>query len=602
MKRILHILTSFLLTACLFPAIPVSGASVPMHQASGIEVVHQNGQTFVTWQETSLLMPADAPSGKEFHGIKKTLSLNTYYRIYCASAPIRSLKGLTPMASVAPLSGWDQNAYGITTETSDKLMHRYVISSGGVPLSNGRGLWVHNPDRTGSAYYAVTAVVNGIENTTLTDANTLSTPTAESTGSGKPVLQRVETPDNFLGVQKPVLYYYTRWEAPPNCSIEGKAFDYLVGIPPKTVSPAPVGIHMHCWGGSQETGYTWWNDAEDGAILLASNEDPYDWWTGYHERQLTALPLQTPADWKAGVVHPYTNNRLFSFIYWMRWDSPWQIDLYRTFTAGSSMGGSGSLMNGIRNGERVAWVRSCVSVHVPAETTTMKSAYAVNWGAPENGVLFENGIPVWNYYDDVWYLRNNPAKEVPFLSFSNAKNDPLIDWPQAVHFYQALQDTKRPHLFVWGQNGHSQMAIMPLNGSEKTMPIDIRVNQSLPAFTRCSLDDNPGNGNPADGAPKGQINGYLYWETADIVDTPQQWALTAGLTDGAPKDDCTVDITPRRLQQFKVSPGSQVKWEERDFLSGSIMASGSVTSDKNGIITLPQITVTKGKNRILLSK
>lgn len=164
----------------------------------------------------------------------------------------------------------------------------------------------------------------------------------------------------------------------------------------------------------------------------------------------------------------------------------------------------------------------------------MKSAYAAIFGPPEAGVLYENGIPVWNYYDDVWYLRQYSAKETPFLAFSNAKNDHLIDWPQAVHFYQALQDTKRPHLFVWGQNGHDQMARMPLTGSEQTMPIDIRVNQSLPAFTRCSLDDDPGNGVPTSGAPAGQINGYLYWETGDIVDLPDRWEMTLGLTPQAP--------------------------------------------------------------------
>ena len=31
-------------------------------------------------------------------------------------------------------------------------------------------------------------------------------------------------------------------------------------------------------------GYGWWYNAEQGAFLLAPNQDPYDWWTGYHER------------------------------------------------------------------------------------------------------------------------------------------------------------------------------------------------------------------------------------------------------------------------------------------------------------------------------
>lgn len=181
-------------------------------------------------------------------------------------------------------------------------------------------------------------MINGIENRAVGSGNSLAVPVQEGLGAGVPVLQRIETPAAFLGAQNPTLYYFTRWEAPPNSSVEGKAYNYLVGIPEKPALPAPVGIHMHCWGGSQESGYTWWNDAEDGAILLASNEDPYDWWVGYHEKLMTAFSPKTLADWKTGVVRPYATNRMFSFLYWMQRSSGWQVDLYRTFTAGSSMG------------------------------------------------------------------------------------------------------------------------------------------------------------------------------------------------------------------------------------------------------------------------
>jgi len=40
---------------------------------------------------------------------------------------------------------------------------------------------------------------------------------------------------------------------------------------------------LHCWGGSLNGGYGWWYQAEQGHLLLASNQVPYDWWTGYHE-------------------------------------------------------------------------------------------------------------------------------------------------------------------------------------------------------------------------------------------------------------------------------------------------------------------------------
>ena len=57
----------------------------------------------------------------------------------------------------------------------------------------------------------------------------------------------------------------------------------VVAVPLNLKKPAPVGIHLHCWGASLNNGYGWWYKGDDGHILIASNQIPYDWWTGYHE-------------------------------------------------------------------------------------------------------------------------------------------------------------------------------------------------------------------------------------------------------------------------------------------------------------------------------
>jgi hypothetical protein len=159
-----------------------------------------------------------------------------------------------------------------------------------------------------------------------------------------------------------------------------------------------------------------------------------------------------------------------------------------------------------------------------------------------------------------------------------------------------MQQTRRPHIFAWGQNGHSQRALMPISNEQQTLPIDLRIDQSLPAFTKCSLDDNPGNGDPADGDEKGAINLYLSWETKDIVDTAAAWEMSIGLIAKAPKDECTVDLTPRRLQQFKVKAGEQVKWTSTS--GGKEVQSGVVTVDKHGLATIERLKVVKAGNRI----
>ena len=141
---------------------------------------------------------------------------------------------------------------------------------------------------------------------------------------------------------------------------------------------------------------------------------------------------------------------------------------------------------------------------------------------------------------------------------------------------------------------------MPVSLGERVLPIDVRTNQSLPAFTACSLDDNPGNGNPADGDTTGQANLYLFWETETIVDSNDRWEMTVGLIEKAPQASCTVNVTPRRCQTFRPPPKTTVRWRST---SGSKDQTGQVLVDRWGLITLEGVTVTKmAKTRISISR
>ena len=128
-----------------------------------------------------------------------------------------------------------------------------------------------------------------------------------------------------------------------------------------------------------------------------------------------------------------------------------------------------------------------------------------------------------------------------------------------------------------------------------------RTDQSLPAFTNCSLDGNPGNGDPADGDPQGQANMYLAWETSDITDRRDRWEMTVYLIDQAPKDQCTVNITPRRVQQFKPKPGSRLFWSNVLLADKRAGAGGeNAVVGELGLVTLEGVRVHKGRNRIML--
>jgi pimeloyl-ACP methyl ester carboxylesterase len=572
-----------------------AGALAEQKQAGRLTARHRSGQTLLTWREVDPPVRTDSIGAIELRRLRQDLDKQKRirYRIYCSQRPIGSVEGLRPIAEVPPLTCWNADHYGVSPEPQRQAL-RYVVEEGQSPVPPGTGICAHNPSRAGEAYYAVTVVVDGKENTVLGESNLLRSPVRETVGRGVPVLQRVEKPQSFQYVDSPTLYYYVRWESPPNSAAEGKPYDYLVAIPPKLAKPAPVGIHLHCWGGSLNGGYGWWYKAEEGHILIASNQIPYDWWTGYHERLWNGPPNKET--WQKGVVRPYSQTRMLSFLDWVA--TKWEVDLRRTHVAGNSMGGSGAPMLAIRFPEKIAWAVSWVGVHRPAQSPQFTGSYEQVYGRREWEVKFEDGSSVWDYFDDTWYLRRHPEKEVGLIAFSNGKNDGAIGWPQAVEFYRALQETRRPHVFVWGQGGHGQRAVLPVSLSDRSMPMDLRTDQSLPAFSHCSLDDDPGSGDPQQGDPEGQVNLYLFWETADVVDRADRWEMTVGLIEKAPRDQCTVDITPRRLQRLKPKPGQELRWTSTSLSQNQQIQAGRVTADRSGLITLEGVRVGKGKQRI----
>jgi hypothetical protein len=560
-------------------------------QATNVRAVHRDGQTFVTWTDVGPGPAADA--GISALGALRDRS-KTRYRVYRSERPIADVSSASLVGEALPLSAWNAEHHG-RNPPDDATPRWYVIEDGGAELAPGSGLLVHHPGSTATAYYAVTAVSSGVENRRLTPANT-SQPVAEAPGNAPPVLQRTERSRNFVYVENATLQHYVRWERGANSARPGQPFDYLVAIPAGIRYPAPVGIHLHSWGASMYTGFGWWFNAEKGAILLSSNQEPYDWWTGYHENFYDNLPAR-PANWAAGVVRPYSQRRLLSFLEWL--SSRLEIDRTRVFSAGLSMGGSGSLMLAIRHPERFAWAASWVGIHVPRDSPQFKGSYELVWGKPEWNVRFEDGTPVWDYYDDTQYLRRFPERSIPFLTFANGKNDSAIGWPQAVAFLRALQETRQPHLFVWGQNGHLQRSAMPDNGGERVMPLDLRTDQSLPAFTRGSLDDDPGDGSPMSGDPAGQINASFAWETDSIVDERDRWEMTLRLASRVDQSSGAADVTPRRLQRFQLRPGDRVAWSNR--IGGRVVQSGELQADQWGLVTLPQVQIGRAGSRVTVA-
>jgi len=573
-------------------------AKRPIPPVTGLAAIHRAGQTILTWKEPILKDAPERLTSREWVGMRETYVVNSRqyrYRVYRSAEPITAATiGKAELVDeVEPLTGWDGDFHGISPRP-DAIVPRYIVRDEAAPVAPGTAVYAHNPKTAGRAYYAVKLALDGEEELSTFDRGTaLAEPVEEETGLGVPVLQRVEHPEEFNYVKKPKLMYYVRWESPPNANLPSRPIDYLVALPPKRVEPAPVGLHLHCWGGSLEGGYGWWYDAGRGAILISTNQVPYDWWTGYHEH------AGTWKSWRDGVVRDYTQNRLMSFLDWAT--TQWKIDPTRVFTAGSSMGGSGSPSVALRRADRVAWCVSWVGVHRPAESPQFAASYERVYGRTEWRLPYQDRKgPAFEYFDDAAFLRQDPARETPLIVFANGKNDKGIGWEQAREFWKALQETRRPHVFRWGQGGHGQRALLPgPNPGERELEIDVRLDRTLPAFTRCSLDDDPGSGDPGSGAQEGQSNLHLLWETETSADEVGRWSMVLKLNKNAPKDECTVDVTPRRCRQFRMREGMKAKWRNLS-AEGADLQSGEAVADRWGVVTVPGVRVNKLGNRLTL--
>jgi hypothetical protein len=185
----------------------------------------------------------------------------------------------------------------------------------------------------------------------------------------------------------------------------------------------------------------------------------------------------------------------------------------------------------------------------------------------------------------------------------------------------------------------------------------LKHNLSFPAFSHFSYNNNPGIGTCVVGGPEpmcstplpadysgytdlgnvplvlgthtyyngdwaGVINRHLRWNSNAIIDTLDLYSIDVKILNNdnsysacltyptllgcdkypKPMDNYvgsgteTVDITPRRLQQFVIAANETVLW------SSSGGQSGTVTADSNGVVTVPKFQVTTAWRTLTLTR
>jgi hypothetical protein len=285
-------------------------------QPTDLQVTHRKGQTFITWTEIDKLITQDPVRWKDFEAafvrafpkmthtwwkLKSKPRRAVWYRIYRHDEPITAanLHEADFVDEIYPLSGYDGRIHQHTCRGEnwtgldpDVIVPRYVITDPPegkleptgmfkkLPEWRGRqlplhtGLYVHQAREPGKAYYAVTVLVNGVENTAdFSAANALAQPVDETVDPGEPILYRVL--EQRIGHGRRAVpaetQYYVYWAAPPYHNLPRQPFHVMVSLPRADAGPKIAlrsGVRDMYW--SELVGGTHpyeWKKAGDGRLL-----------------------------------------------------------------------------------------------------------------------------------------------------------------------------------------------------------------------------------------------------------------------------------------------------------------------------------------------
>ncbi|MBI5471921.1 MAG: T9SS type A sorting domain-containing protein [Ignavibacteriae bacterium] len=201
----------------------------------------------------------------------------------------------------------------------------------------------------------------------------------------------------------------------------------------------------------------------------------------------------------------------------------------------------------------------------------------------------------------------NRLNALPIIFSFCGKNDLNVGWQEKIAFYDSLNINRHGAIHFWSWTNHQQVFTnSPWQPSFPNFSFftRFRTNLSYPAFTNCSINNNPGNGNPTNGDSIGTINGHLDWND-NIVDLADRWEITLRLKDLATifgpdivPDSATTDVTLRRLQRFSVSLGYRINWENRR--NNIAVQQASFVYD-SGLITIPGVKVYKDSSRLIVT-
>lgn len=555
-KRVVDVLFFVHLSACMLGAQPT---------VTGIHAVHRHGQTFVIWKDL-----AEGEEGAKYR-----------YSVYRADWPITQENLPQATLCVSGILNNSAKLFGSAFNQKDRqdpAKPTCIIEENGQPLPNGSGLAVLTVSRTGKSFYAVVA----------TEAGKIISVVVPGQSATIAALEEQVAP-----IQPIKLYDSTqRGRYSQQTRITGEK-----GL--------PLSLNLHA-SSAQGGGASAWGDYylyfsrpewgyQDGLpgvfsveerqkVLILNSRDAIvmpdgsraleTYWFGY-----ACVPAW--AEHKEPRAYNFTERRMLCIIEWVI--AKYGADRDRVTCSGGSMGAWGTMTFAFRHPEIFAAVYPnrprMIQKGLPSLVPLKKG---------EKITLDDGTTDYFERMDMVRFAREH-HEDLPFVGWCCGRHDGFATFREQVEMVKALTENHHGFAFAWNNGDHSSGS-EPMRLVLKYYPPSLFArNRSYPAFGHSSLDNNPGNGDPADGDMEGGINLGFAWE--EVVDEPDGWSVT--LSNELAREEATVDVTPRRCQKFRPAAGENVTW------SDSHGNKGAVSADQWGLVTIPRVLIRPGQKTTL---
>ena len=579
MKMILSILI-----LCL-----TANTAVAELNVSGIQAVHRNGQTFVTWKDVT----------EEDTGIAYR------YSLYCSEHQITEarLAGLKPVISGLVNNSAKHYGYHMFVKRRlDPSLPMATIETGRKPLPPSSGLAVRTVKKDGNRYYAVVAVdekgqrVGQIE----LGQSATSNPLAEKVSPIQPVKTGNST---------------ERGRYAKMVQVTGtKNLPLMVALHASSSRGGPGSDHgdyFQFWGRPEwgyRDGLPWQftvderDFRDDGGRRLTlraretlarpdGNGTKETFWFGY-----CCIPQW--AQHKEPRAYNFTERRMLWLTDWVK--HSYQADPDRVYAEGGSMGAWGTATFALRHPELFA------AVYPNRPRTIQKGLPTLVKIPPGSPVMMGDGKTDFYKRMNMVQFVSEHHEDLPFVGWCCGRHDGFASFREQIELAKALTAGRHGFAFAWNNGNHSTGA-EPMSRIKRWYPPQsFARNQSYPAFSNSSIDDDFGTGEmdvleggPArrvlkdgNGASEGGINLGFVWK--DVVDEKKTWSVT--LRNDLAKDEMTMDVTPRRCQHFSPRPGERVTWFTSDGHKGT------VTVDKWGLATVTRVKLSPDHETVLTLK